>query len=103
MLIQTNQRELTTADVLNVVQRHQPDARHKRRLKRYYLGEHDILRKVGRTNTDVNNKLVANYPAYITNMCTGFFIGQPVTYRTTSEHEAELGCVHTIELRKINE
>ena len=83
MIIRTNKTQLDLSDFQRVVENGEYDYRYKRRLKDYYLGRHDILRKEGRTNTDVNNKLIANYPAYITNMSTGFFIGQPVTYKTT--------------------
>lgn len=90
MRVKTNQRELSEIDFQRVVTNHTADYSHKLKLKRYYLGLHDILRKEGRTNTDVNNKLVSNYCAYITNMSTGFFLGQPVSYKTTTEHESEL-------------
>lgn len=90
MIIRTNKTQLDSSDIARVVKNHAWDFAHKVKLKNYYLGRHGILGKQGRTNTNVNNKVVANYPAYITNMSTGFFLGQPVTYKTTTEHDAEL-------------
>ena len=90
MRIRTNQSTLTTYDFQRIIQNHAGDYNHKVKLKRYFLGRHDILRKEGRANTDVNNRLVSNYCGYISNMSVGFFLGQPVTYKTTTEHESEL-------------
>lgn len=59
---------------MNVVQNHESAAAPKLKLKNYYLGCHGILGKIGRTNTDVNNRLVNNYPRYISDMSTGFFL-----------------------------
>lgn len=91
MRIQTDKRSLTAADLQDIIAAHAADFNKKSRLKRYYNGGHDILKKTARTNTDVNNRLVANFPAYITNMSVGFFLGQPVTYKaaTADEHELE--------------
>lgn len=90
MRIQTNKKELSLNDLQTIILSHEHDARHKRKLKRYYLGNHDIFRKEGRKNNAPNNKLVSNYPAYITNMATGFFIGRPVVYKSISENDEQL-------------
>lgn len=90
MRIQTNQRTLSLGDLQEALVAHERDYQHKRKLKRYFSGAHDIYRKAPRENTEVNNQLVSNYCSYITSMSTGFFIGQPVTYRATSEDEHEL-------------
>ena len=91
MRIQTNQRDLSLDDIKAVLLAHEADARHKLKLKRYFNGRHDeILRKRARENTEVNNRLISNYCSYITSMSTGFFIGQPVTYRAISKDEHEL-------------
>ena len=91
MRIQTNQRTLSLGDINAVLIAHEADARHKLKLKRYFNGRHDeILRKRARENTEVNNRLISNYCSYITSMSTGFFIGQPVTYRAISKDEHEL-------------
>ena len=101
MRIRTNQSTLTTHDFQRIVQNHVYDYNHKLKLKRYYLGQHDILRKEGRANTNVNNCLVSNYCSYITNMSVGFFLGQSVTYKTATAHEAELAAL--LEVFKYND
>lgn len=45
----------------------------------YYTGKHKILNAKKGTKI-VNNKLVNPYPKYITDMQTGYFLGQPITY-----------------------
>ena len=42
-----------------------------------------------------------HYPAYITNMSTGFFIGQPVAYKSASEDEKEISAL--LEIFKYND
>lgn len=101
MKLQTNKKQLSLQDIQEAVRVHEGDARRKVKLKEYYRGEHAILRKDGRKNTDVNNKLVSNYPAYISNISTGFFIGQPITYKTSTEHEKELDAL--LEIFKYND
>lgn len=91
MRIQTNQRTLSLSDLSAALLAHKADACHKLKLKEYFTGHHDgILRKQARANTEVNNQLISNYCSYITSMSTGFFIGQPVTYRAISKDEHEL-------------
>lgn len=90
MTIQTNLQKFGEQEITKILQAHEADYRRKRKLKRYFTGQHDILNKAPRENTEVNNRLVSNYPAYITSMSVGFFIGQPVTYKTAAENEQEL-------------
>ena len=103
MKIQTNQTELSVNDISAIITAHEHDAAHKRRLKRYFLGKHDnILQKAQRADSGApNNRLISNYPAYITNMSTGFFIGQPVAYKSASEDEKEISAL--LEIFKYND
>ena len=101
MRLQTNQQKLSTYDIVNILSAQEPDYRRKVRLKKYFNGEHTILGKRPRENTEVNNRLVSNFCSYITAMSTGYFLGQPVTYKTTSEHEHELN--QLLEIFKYND
>ena len=101
MKITTSKTELTTQDISEIISVHGADARRKLKLKDYYLGRHKILNKAGRENTNVNNKLVNNYCAYISNISTNFFIGQPVTYKTFSENQPALDSL--LEIFKYND
>ncbi len=52
----------------------------------YYEGAQSILeRTAGSTNTDVNNKLVNNFPGYIVDVNVGYFMGKPVVYTSSKE------------------
>jgi len=101
MKLITDKKELTLADVQTIVEAHFYDREHKLKLKRYYEGKHDILRKEGRRNNAANNKLVSNYPAYITNMSAGFFLGTPISYKSISANEKELNAL--LEIFKYND
>lgn len=101
MRLQTSKTALTDYDISEIIRHHTSDAQHKIKLKCYYKGEHPILRKEGRENTEVNNRLISNYPAYISNISTGFFIGQPVTYKTYSENQKNLDTL--LEIFKYND
>ena len=101
MRLQTNKEKLSVEDIQEAVRAHEDDFRHKRKLKAYYSGAHSILNKRGRDNTEVNNKIVSNYAAYISNISTGFFIGVPISYKVAVEKEAELNAL--LEIFKYND
>lgn len=90
MKIITNKTELTLTDIQTVVANSYYNRKHKIKLKRYYEGRHDILYKKGRKNDAANNKIVNNYCSYITNLSASFFLGTPISYKTTAEKEKEL-------------
>lgn len=68
--------------ILNCIAEHRMQIQRFDKLNNYYDGEHAILnRKL--SNVDLpNNKLVCNHAEYITDMATGYFIGNPVTYKS---------------------
>lgn len=67
--------------LLNCINEHQQQIDRFDKLNRYYDGEHEILKRM-LSNPDLpNNKLVCNHAEYITDMATGYFIGNPITYK----------------------
>jgi SPP1 family phage portal protein len=50
------------------------------RLERYYKGEHDILKRA-KPRTAKNNRVVINHSKYITDINTGYLLGNPVDYK----------------------
>ena len=50
-----------------------------KKLQDVFEGKHKILDRTADTGKP-NNKLVLDYPSYITNIMTGYFIGKPITY-----------------------
>ena len=96
MKIFTTKTELSLQDIATICLRHDTAKLRELRLKRYYRGEHDILRKRQRANNAPNNKIVSNYCAYIADMSTGFFMGKPVAYSSLSEDEAEVDALQEV-------
>ena len=85
MRVHTTKEVLDPQDIADILQRHERDfVSHVLELKDYYAGKHKILTKEQRSVSAPNNKIVANYCEYITNMSTGFFMGQPVAYSSVS-------------------
>ena len=101
MKLITDKKELTLADIQTIVESHYYDREYKLKLKRYYEGRHDILKKLGRKNNAANNRLVSNFCAYISNMSAGFFLGTPISYKTTTDRESELAAL--LEIFKYND
>jgi SPP1 family phage portal protein len=66
----------------------------EQRLRDYYEGRHDILNRQMADPAKPNNKIVCNLCAYITNVLTGYFMGQPVVY--SADGEENDGYVETL-------
>ena len=86
----TNKAELNFKDFQQILTAHGKDYNRKVKLKNYYVGKHDVLNKQGRPNGAPNNKIVANFCSYISDMSTGFFIGKPVAYTTQESEQSKL-------------
>ena len=85
MRVQTTKDALEEKDIADILLNHEQRFLPRvEKLKRYYAGEHDILKKEQRADSAPNNMIVANYCEYIANMSTGFFMGQPVAYSSVS-------------------
>ncbi len=55
------------------------------KLDKYYKGEHDILNREFADSSKPNNKIVANFAQYISDIITGYFIGQPITLNSKNK------------------
>jgi len=99
--IHTTKKELTLAEISQLITAVNSQVRRILKLKHYYRGEHDILRKRRRSDSAPNNVLVSNFCEYITNMSTGFFLGQPVAYSSLSKNEEEVDAL--MEIFKYND
>lgn len=82
--------EITESDITNFIQVHMTSvAPRLKKLKEYYLGNHDILTRVY-TETQNDARLVNNFPKQITEIASNYFIGSPVTYSCPNEKAMEL-------------
>lgn len=83
-MYRTDSETLEIKEALDFIKQHKNKRGRYEKLKRYYLGEHDILASGG-ANKDGKNKVAAAYPKYITNFSTGYFMGNAVKYNATKE------------------
>lgn len=101
MKIHTNKTALTRQDLATICLRMEMARSRILKLKEYYRGRMAIQHKAQRATNAPNNKLVANYCAYISDMSTGFFMGKPVVYSSASENEDEVKAL--LEVFKYND
>ena len=66
--------------VLQLVQKHASQTPHLLKLKQYYEGKHDIL-----DDSDRKIKLVCNHAKDIADTATAYFIGEPVSYKSSDD------------------
>ena len=86
--------EITNEIIFDLYQKHQTEASRIRKMKRYYKNQNDIMNREYEDPNKPANKLAHNYAAYITNSYTGYFMGNPVTYK--SENQALLDQLNDI-------
>lgn len=65
------------------------DARQEK-LYNYYLGKHDIQKRMMDDASKPNNKIVNPYAHYITDIMTGYFMGEPVQYNSQESEFLEI-------------
>lgn len=66
------------------------------KLYNYYIGKHDILNRVLPDSTKPNNKIVANYPQYITDTVVGYMASIPVAYLSTENDKDYLSDLNRV-------
>ncbi len=87
-MIQSKITEVTPAKIQELVKEYQGRSRWLQYLQDYYEAHHSILKRDSKSlNTKENNKLVSNYPGYIVDVNTGYFMGKPVTYSASADKE----------------
>ena len=80
--------KLTVDDIDGFINKHRKECIKYNRLERYYKGKHDIvLNELYRS--DNRHFAVHPYCTYITNMLTGYFMGQPVKYTAVNKDTEE--------------
>ena len=56
----------------------------------YYLGQHKILNRTMADASKPNNRIVNPYAHYITDIMTGYFMGEPVKYTSAEDEQLEV-------------
>lgn len=93
MLIKRN-RELIENGVgiklmQSCIKTHRTEVARLDRLDAYYRGVHDIINRVQKGRLAPNNKIVCNYPKYITDTVCGYVFGNPVTYKADGKTDID--------------
>lgn len=60
------------------------------KLKDYYLGLHDIVRREPKRADDPCNNVVCNYAKYISDFAAGYLIGEPIAYQSDDQDLTDL-------------
>ena len=66
--------------IRTLISKHMTERKHLEKLKRYYEGKHKILSESKR-----KNRLVCNHAKDISDTASGYFIGNPVTYKSDAD------------------
>ena len=75
--------------IYKLIQKHAQERTRLRDLKKYYLGEHAILKHERRNKNAPNFKTVANHAKDIADTATGYFMGNAIKYNNTAEGDIE--------------
>jgi SPP1 family phage portal protein len=88
-LIKTTKTMPTQDEIIKLILNHQDHVNKLLKYQDYYEGKHEILNRQVKDSTQGDNKLVNNYPSYITDVLTGYLLGKPVAYISTDEELSE--------------
>ena len=83
-----DEENISKPTILKLIQQHTAIAERMKTLEAYYNGEHAIAERT-RTKGAPNNKVVVNYAKHITDISTGYFMGNPITYSNTADGDIE--------------
>ncbi|SDI15724.1 phage portal protein, SPP1 family [Alteribacillus persepolensis] len=90
MHIRLNEQEVTPKLIEALVDKDRVSQLPKDEKNRdYYEGDHDIKNRTFDDKTKPNNKIVTNFCKYITDIYTGYFIGEPISYSSENEEYME--------------
>lgn len=76
--------ELTAQMIEKYIQNNQAESARREKLFNYYKGIHAIRARTLQDASKPNNKVVNPYPHYITDIMTGYFVGEPITYKSVN-------------------
>ena len=91
MFLLNTTEELTTERICKYIKLHRTALNERyEKLESYYKGEHDILLRQPKRRDDPCNNVVCNYAKYITDIGSGFLIGEPVSYQSEKNDLTDL-------------
>lgn len=91
MFLLNTTEKLTTERICEYIKLHRTALNERyEKLESYYKGEHDILNRRPKRRDDPCNNVVCNYAKYITDIGSGFLIGEPVSYQSEENDLSDL-------------
>lgn len=87
-MLKTNKTELDKSDITKYILNHSKEKAIYDYLYCLYKAQHNILNRTVK-NCQQNNKIVINYPSYISDINTGYFMGKPITYTSKDKQMLE--------------
>ena len=75
--------------IYKLIQKHTQERSRLQDFKKYYLGDHAILKHERRNKSAPNFKTVANHAKDIADTATGYFMGNAIKYNNTAEGDLE--------------
>ncbi len=86
----SNDTVLTVEYLQKIIAKHESEVRPRlKKLKKYYSADHTINTRVFKDDTKPNNKIANPYGNYITDMFVGYFVGEPIGYKSNDEKALE--------------
>ncbi|WP_337531669.1 phage portal protein, partial [Zhenhengia sp.] len=81
--------EMTPKLIESLMESHKAEKTRVMQLFEYYENHNSILNRKMKDSDKPNNKLPHPYAAYITNLATGYFVGEPITYTVEADEQAQ--------------
>lgn len=93
MIVNITEKELTyewiVENLPSLIENHTANRATIDLLIKYQNGMHPILNRMMSNEYVPNNKLVNNFPRYITTVSVGYFMGNPISYQATDTSKSE--------------
>jgi len=80
---------ITPKLLARLIERHCRGHERIMRLKDYYNGNHEILRRTRKSGAAVNNRIVCNHAKYIVDIIQSYLVGNPVMYSAKDGYDIE--------------
>ena len=86
--VEFDEKNIKKELVLKLIREHEKQIPRFKKLKKYYLGEHDILNKQ-RAKNKPNYKPVCNHAKDIADTSTGYFMGNTISYSNSEDTDID--------------
>ena len=86
--VEFDEKNIKKELVVKLIREHEKQLPRFKKLKKYYLGEHDILSKQ-RAKNKPNYKPVCNHAKDIADTSTGYFMGNTISYSNSEDTDID--------------